>query len=235
MLKKQRRCIKKSRAAKLKMERFMMRESSGFTPAKSSMDVVPDELLPRDVMDVQSTVDDEVKAPVGNKLMEQTVKKDVRDAQVVQVVSVEMESGALQRSEEVPPEDIVILYHTLVRDGALPERFECELATLARVIEPAQDGELRTRGGGSLASRPGEEEAREGEGHSLSVQRESDGGSTERGWRGRSSTALQPGGTPKRRSGRGGCRYWLTWCVIRPRRWGTSNGTAGKRRSPGRR
>ena len=70
MLKKQRRCIKKSRAAKLKMERFMMRESSGFTPVKLSVDVVADKLrdcreLPRDVMDVQSTVDDEVKAPVG--------------------------------------------------------------------------------------------------------------------------------------------------------------------------
>ena len=75
--------------------------------------------------------------------MEQTVKKDVRDAQVVQVVSVEMESDALQRSEDVPPEDIVILYHTLVRDGALPEGFECEFATLARVIEPAAAREQR--------------------------------------------------------------------------------------------
>ena len=44
---------------------------------------------------------------------------------------------------EEPPEDVVILYHTLVRDGALPEGCEREFATLAKVIAPAAAREQR--------------------------------------------------------------------------------------------
>ena len=44
---------------------------------------------------------------------------------------------------EVPPEDIVVLYHTLVQDGALPPGYELEFAALANVIGPAATREQR--------------------------------------------------------------------------------------------
>ena len=43
---------------------------------------------------------------------------------------------------EVPPE-VVILYHTLVRDDALPDGYEQEFATLPMVIAPAAASEQR--------------------------------------------------------------------------------------------
>ena len=44
---------------------------------------------------------------------------------------------------EQPPEDIVVLYQTLVRDGPLPARYEQEFATQAKVIAPVAAREER--------------------------------------------------------------------------------------------
>ena len=73
-----------------------------------------------------------------------SVDKVAKDAQVVQAGS-----GILAHAEEGPPADIDVLYHTLVRDGALPKGFEREFATQAHCdygssrARKAQNGELR--------------------------------------------------------------------------------------------
>ena len=67
-----------------------------------------------------------------------SVDKVAKDAQVVQAGSV-----VLAHAEEGPPADIDVLYHTLVRDGALPRGFEREFATLATVITAAAERERR--------------------------------------------------------------------------------------------
>ena len=67
-----------------------------------------------------------------------SVDKVAKDAQVVQAGSV-----VLAHAEEGPPAGIDVLYHTLVRDGALPKGFEREFATLATVITAAAERERR--------------------------------------------------------------------------------------------
>ena len=67
-----------------------------------------------------------------------SVDKVAKDAQVVQDGSV-----VLAHADEGPPADIDVLYHTLVRDGALPKGFEREFATLATVITAAAERERR--------------------------------------------------------------------------------------------
>ena len=47
-----------------------------------------------------------------------------------------MDEAAVQSQDGEPPEDIVILYHTVVRDGAIPGGCEQEFSTLASAVSP---------------------------------------------------------------------------------------------------
>ena len=68
------------------------------------------------------------------------------------------DESAMQSDDEQPPEDIVILYHTLVQDGVIPAGYEQEFSTLAgaKAFAPAaartqQDNSFRKRGSSCLA------------------------------------------------------------------------------------
>ena len=99
---------------------------------------------------------------------------------------------------EEQPEDIVILYHTLVRDGAL--------------------GCTTTRKGSVKKKRSCSRQRR-----SSSGQQASDQESSRHDSRSRSTTGPLPGGTPRKQSARGGCTSSRTSCATRPHRWARSS------------
>ena len=135
-------------------------------------------------------------------------------------------SGAPQAEE--PPEDIVILYQTLVKDDALPAGYEREFATLAKVIAPTASAGWRTSAtwrqqSGCTTERRGSVKKRRScsrRRRSSSGQRGSDRGGSRRGSKSRSTTVPLPGETRRKQRDRGGCTSWQTWCATRPRQWG---------------
>ena len=73
---------------------------------------------------------------VPDVVMDSQPRKGESESTESQVARVVMDEAATQLEECEPPEDIVILYHTLVRDGAIPGGYEQEFSTLARAIAP---------------------------------------------------------------------------------------------------
>ena len=69
----------------------------------------------------------------------------------VQDIAMNAESGSLKSAVPCdlmdpvlePPDDVIVLYHTLVQDGALPPGFESSFADLGRFIFPAADRQVR--------------------------------------------------------------------------------------------
>ena len=76
---------------------------------------------------------------VRSSLMDVDIS-NVRVANVVMSAGHETSDGVITAS---PPSDVVVLYHTLVQDGALPSGYESDFAALEPYICPEADGQLR--------------------------------------------------------------------------------------------
>ena len=145
------------------------------------------------------------------------------------VAQVVMDGNAEPSEEDVPPEEIVILHHTLVQGGALPARVPS--ASSRRSPERLRRRQPGNRTGwrdpGTLKQQSGCTTARRGSTRSnwscnrllrsSSGQQVRDREGSGRGWRspqGKIPTARQ--------SGRDGCTFWQTWCATCPLVWGRS-------------
>ena len=169
-----------------------------------------------------------VKGVVQSDVMDASSEKvrDVTDAEAEGAMErVVMDETAEQSEEaEVPPDDIVILYHTLVQDSALPAGYEREFATLARAIAPAAAREqnrtarLGTARSGNTKSNKQCNRPR----HSSSGRPVKNHEGSRREWKKSCAMAPRQDKTPRKQSVRDGCRLWPTWCVTHLHPWASS-------------